>query len=45
MTAAAGRWLAESLPNCYPHFLADQGHLMALTHMDEILRDLVAKES
>ena len=38
---AHGRWLAERLPRCTPHLLADDGHLtLLLSRPAQILQDL-----
>ncbi len=38
---AFGRGLARAIPNCLAHFYPDEGHLMAITRMPEILQTMI----
>jgi pimeloyl-ACP methyl ester carboxylesterase len=43
---AHGRWLSENVPGAVAHLYPDEGHLsLALTRLDEIVADLVARAS
>ncbi|MBV6622585.1 MAG: alpha/beta hydrolase [Rivularia sp. (in: Bacteria)] len=40
--ANAGRYLANTIPNCEARFYADEGHLLIFNHWQEILTTLVS---
>lgn len=39
---AMGRWLADAIPTCQPHFFADEGHIsLIVDHAETIIRSLL----
>jgi pimeloyl-ACP methyl ester carboxylesterase len=43
VTPAMGRFLAGKIPNCTARFLPEEGHLLFVTHWDEILCELITE--
>lgn len=43
VTPAMGRYMANQLPNCHARFLPGEGHLVFITHWQEILKALTSQ--